>query len=270
MWFLWGVPWLFLVAFALAGMWAWAAASGQQGALGRSVGTALMVGVTLWVLWAVWAYGSMTLSPHNPLPFSFLFVLLAALPALLLLSPFWRDWRTVAAHLRHAPAAPWLWLAGGLALALWPPLRVDCRGMAYTDTYLKSSSEMQGFAGQNVWSKHPEQVPGRTELPADFRIGDVDAAVTHCTRPLSFRASQPFVVMFLAEQEEPRRGRTYSAVFSAGDHRKLTPWTRTAGYLTQPQGTSYAPRLWPEPGLDAVWPVLPELPPELAAKFTGR
>lgn len=270
MWFLWGAPWPLLVITALAGMWAWAAASGQQTALGRSVGAVLLIGLTLWLVWAAWAYGGMALSPNNPLPFGFPFVVLAALPALLLLSLVWRDWRTVAAHLRHAPAASWLWLAGCLALALWPPVQVDCRGMAYTDTYLKSSGEMQGFAGQNVWSKHPEQVPGRAELPADFRIGDVDAAVTHCTRPFSFQASRPLIVMFLAEQGQPGRGRTYSAVFSAGDHRKLTPWTRTAGYLTQPQGTSYTPRLWPEPELDSVWPVLPELPPELAANFTGR
>ncbi|RTR30826.1 spermidine synthase family protein [Deinococcus radiophilus] len=269
-WFLWGVWWPWLLVCAVIGALAWAEATGSGRAFGRSVGGVALAGATLWGAFALVAYGRMALSPHNPLPFGPLGVLVsAALPASVLAALWWL-WRTRPARTPAAPPlAPWLWLLGAVALALFPPVRIDCRGMKQTESFLKYDSGFTGFAGENDWSRHPEQMPGRSELPADWVVGDVDAAITHCSRPLSFRASEPLLVAFVQEPGY-NNPRSYAAVFTPGDHERLTPWTPTTGYLAQPSGTAYTPYLWPVPGLDTVYPVLPALPPELARALPQR
>ncbi|MPY65313.1 hypothetical protein F8S09_01200 [Deinococcus sp. SDU3-2] len=175
--------------------------------------------------------------------------------------------RRVGVALRLAlttPLAPWLWMAGILLFAFFPAVRVDCRGLQADPWMDYGGGFTYGTVGKRLWAAQPGLIPDRAELPDDFVVDDVRSSVTRCfqdaqgrPRPLSFRASAPLLVVHLTGPVQPGMD-AYAAVFTPGDHRKLTPWARTETPYSEM--TKHYPYLYPG---WVVFPFLPELPPEL-------
>lgn len=260
-WFVWGIAPGLMLLLLLGGAVAWSWQAGGLPAVarfGHELTRLVLIGLTLWGLWALLAYGGMTLSSQNPLPFGPLGLLVIAgflATQLGFLWWLWRSWRPGPAV---RPLAAWAWLLGMLAFAFFPAVRVDCRGLK-DDPYLRY---IVGVPQR--WPKHPEEIPGREELPAGFTFTETTPAVTGCfqsssgrSRLFSFAAGAPQVVVFLTDLNGT--GQTsYAALFSLPGHQKLTRWTRTAKPFTLL--TTHQPYFNP---FWTVYPELPALPPEL-------
>ena len=236
-WFVWGaaLPWLLLLLLGGAALWTFAPRRGQGGwTFSRSLLTAVLLGLSLWVIGAAVAWVPIILSPQNPLPIG----ALALVPLLLAGAGVVAACLALVAQMAgrarrengQPVLVPWLWVAGVLAFAALPPVRVDCRGLR-ADPWLAYDSDFRGRAGRNFWGNHPERIPNRAELPADLSGLEVSVGAARCTqdgagrsRPFSFRASQPLLVVQLSEYGGQRR--TFHAAFTPGEHRKLTPWTK--------------------------------------------
>lgn len=127
------------------------------------------------------------------------------------------------------PGGPLAAGGGGAAVRLLSRRAGDCRG-TQADSFLNYGSGFSGIsASQSYWGRKPHLIPDRTQLPADFGVDSVRASVTRCfrdergrPRPLSFRASAPLLVVHLMDRVRPGM-QSYAAVFTPGDHRKLTP-----------------------------------------------
>lgn len=270
MWFLWGLPWPWLAGAAFVGTWAWASLQGVLGVGGfiRAACGWTLAGLTLWWVGAFVTFGSLTLgNTASHFPIGFPHVVLLAIPPAAVLWLLWRLWRRGGYSVRGGPLTPWAWLLGLLTLMTLPPVRIDCRGLTLTDSYMQY--DFSGWEGVSGWSKADVTLPDRHEWPADFEPDFLSAVAVRCTRPLSFHASQPLIV--LQASESVMNGREYAAVFTPFTHEKLTPWTQ----LKQPFGgedwhSAYVPQLWPRVGLDTVWPVADDLPPELGAALGNR
>ncbi|MDO4264735.1 MAG: hypothetical protein Q4C67_11110, partial [Deinococcus sp.] len=126
-------------------------------------------------------------------------------------------------------------------------------------------SDFQASLNGPRWVQHPEQLPDRHELPADFVVAGVRAGVVGCQRaPFSLQPVRPLLLVHLTEKVQPGMT-TYAAAFGLGDHRKLTPWTRVQDSpLSTDVRTAWT---YPIPSWN-VFPAYPDLPPELAASFT--
>lgn len=234
-WFVWGVPLPALLALWLGGaaLWTFAPRRGQGGwTFSRSFFTVALLGLVLWLVEAGVVGLRMVLSPNNPLPYSFW----GLLPALLLGGAIIAAALALVTQMvgratreKGQPVlVPWLWLAGCAAFALLPAVRVDCRGLD-RDSFLSSSSGFSGVAGRNYWGNHPERITGRAQLPADLGGLEVQGGAAFCmrdaagrSRVLSFRASQPQILVRLSEYDGARRN--FYALFSVGAHQQLTPW----------------------------------------------
>lgn len=234
-WFVWGAALPALLALWLGGaaLWTFAPRRGQGGwTFSRSFFTASLLGLVLWLGAAGTLTVRMVLSPDNPLPYSFW----GLLPTLLLGGAVAAAALAMVSQMvgrarreKGQPVlVPWLWLAGCVAFALLPAVRVDCRGLD-RDSFLSSSSGFSGAAGLNYWGRHPERITGRGQLPADLGGLEVHAGAAFCTRDaagrsrvLSFRASQPQILVRLSEYGGERRN--FYALFSVGGHQQLTPW----------------------------------------------
>lgn len=283
-WLFWGAPlWaMLLLLFGGAALWTLVPrrgpelSSGQGGwTFSRSLLTVLLLSLSLWVIGAGVVGVSMVASPDNPLPLGWP----QLLPLLL------AGGGVVAASLagvtrlagragreRGRPVIlPWLWLAGVLGFALFPAVTVDCRNID-ADPY---RSHRSGFLGasrdQFYWARKPHLIPGRAELGADLQIESIFSAVTHCSRDargrprlFSWRASAPLLVLYL-EQGQGARRRYDAAVFTPGEHRKLTRWTPVPSPF--PVAKDEMPYLVP---FWAVGRVLPELPAELRSAVGNR
>ncbi len=192
-------------------------------------------------------------------------VLVVGLVAFLLLGGLTRRLaKTPGSPLRASPAAPFLLGAGVLLFAFFPAVRVDCRGLQ-ADSFLSHGSGFSGpSATQSFWARTPGLIPDRAELPDDFVVDGVSASVTRCfqdgrgrPRPLGFRASEPLLVVHLTERVRPGM-RASAAVFTPGEHRKLTPWLPAGPPYGQTR--THRPYFWPG---WVVFPEAPALPPRL-------
>lgn len=262
-WFVWGITPGLMLLILLGGavIWSW-----QAGGLatfkhfGHELTRLVLIGLTLWGLWALLAYGGMTLSSQNPLPLGPGGVLVIAGFLAVPLSFSWRLWQRWQPGPSVRPLAAWGWLLGMLAFAFFPAVRVDCRGLK-DDPYLRY---IVGVPQR--WPKHPEEIPGREELPAGFTFTETTPAVTGCfqrvsgrSRLFSFAASAPQVAVFLTDLNTVDQSNySYAALFSLPGHQKLTHWTRTAEPFTSlSTHQPYFNPFW------TVYPELPALPPEL-------
>lgn len=206
--------------------------------------------------------------PHSGFEWAHIVLPLAALGAglsLLLLRLVRRSLRRWD-HILRTPIAPWTLLVGALTFAFFPAVRVDCRGLQ-SDDFLSFQSGFQSHDRVPRWVQHPEQLPDRHELPADFVVAGVRAGVVGCQRRIfSFDRVRPLLVVHLTEKVQPGMT-TYAAAFGLGDHRKLTPWTRVQDSpLSTDVRTAWT---YPIPSWN-VFPAYSHLPPELAAAFAGR
>ncbi|WP_146160557.1 hypothetical protein [Deinococcus arcticus] len=271
-WGLFGLPGGAVLAVVFGAALALAAgASGARGVAGflRVLALLVLTAGGLWLLGGGLLLVGMVRSPHNPLPIGLNGALallgVGAVAAGLLGTLAWRLARSAPASLRASPAAPWLLGAGVLLFAFAPAVRVDCRGLQ-TDSFLRPGSGFSGAsADQRYWARKPSLIPGRAELPASFVIDGVQASVTRCfqdrhgrPRPLSLRPSAPLLVVYLTERVRPGM-RAYAAVFTPGEHRKLTPWVPAP----PPSGDLRVHRPYRWPGW-VVFPELPHLSPALA------
>lgn len=276
-WFFWGaaLPWMLALLFGGAALWTFAPRPGaplsrRQGGwtFSRSLLTVLLLGLSLWVIGAGIMGVSLVSSPDNPLPLGWpqlLPLLLAGGGVVAACLALIARVAGRAGREGGTPVVlPWLWIAGVLAFALFPAVRVDCRGIN-ADPYRSDSSGFLGAsAGQIYWARKPHLIPDRAELGADLQIEGIYSAVTHCSqdargrpRLFSWRASAPLLVVYL--EQGRGTGRRYdAAVFTPGEHRKLTRWTAVPSpYQVGAEIMPYRVPFW------AVRRVLPELPAEL-------
>ncbi|GAA5511672.1 hypothetical protein Dcar01_00384 [Deinococcus carri] len=275
-WFLYGIaaPALLLTVLGAALLLSVVAGRGR-GVAGflRLLLLLLLSGVMAGVAGGVLTLFAFVTSPDNPLPVGLPQALVAAVLGLaVVLACVWLLRRLARSAPEGAratsPAAPWLLVAGVLLFAFFPAVRVDCRGMQ-ADSFLSYSSGFSGIsAAQSYWARKPHLIPNRAQLPADFGVDSVRASVTRCfqdargrPRPLSFRASAPLLVVHLMERVRPGM-QSYAAVFTPGDHRKLTPWMRAE----PPYGQLRPHKPYFFPGW-VVYPELPTLPPALAREL---
>lgn len=234
-WFFWGVPLPWMLALLLGGaaLWTFAPRRGQGGwTFSRSFLTVILLGLSLWILGAGVLWVPVIRSPDNPFPIGephLLALLLAGAAVIAASLAMVFQMASRASREQGQPVVvPWLWLAGCVAFALLPAVRVDCRGLD-RDSFLSSSSGFSGAAGRNYWGNHPERITGRAQLPADLGGLEVQGGATSCTRDaagrsrvFSFRASEPQILVRLSEYGGARR--TFYALFSVGQHQQLTPW----------------------------------------------
>ncbi|MBZ9711836.1 hypothetical protein [Deinococcus multiflagellatus] len=269
-WFLFGLPGGVVLAAGLgAALGLAAGVGGARGVAGflRLLALLLLAAGMLWLLGGGLLLLGMTTSPNNPLPIGLggALVLLGPGAVLLwLLGTLARRLAQGAPPLLASPAAPFVLVGGAVLFAFAPAVRVDCRGLQ-GDSFLRPDSGFSGAsAAQTFWARRPALIPGRAELPADFVVDGVRASVTRCfrdqqgrPRPLTLRASAPLLVVHLTERVRPGM-RAYAAVFTPGEHRKLTPWQPTE----PPYSAQRVHRPYHWPGW-VVFPDLPELPPAL-------
>lgn len=262
-WFVFGLsplPLALLLLTLMLGLaWAEGGGSGLKDfavLLGILAGLALFLG-SLVALRSMFSLGSGYEWTGFLLPLTLLALLLSLMLPTLLLVWLRRTERTL-----QTTPAPWLLLAGVLAFAFFPAVRVDCRGLQ-ADDFLSFQSDFQSHARVPRWVEHPEQVPDRAELPAAFKMEHVRAGVVGCQRRIfSFDRVRPLLVVHLTEKVQPGM-KAYAAAFSVGDHRKLTRWVAVRD---MPFDLSLRERRSPYGGLgwDA-YPAYTALPPEVAA-----
>lgn len=259
-WFLYGAPAEIMVLVLLVGAAAFASAVQRDRGVGAFL--TLLLGVGLALVLGVFAIPVFAGNGET--------LILAPLVAglvlltLVLLVAFRHR---VGSALRLAPStplAPWLWLAGILMFAFFPAVRVDCRELQADPWMDYVGGFTYGTSGKRLWARQPDLIPDRAELPADFVVDDVRSSITRCfqddrgrPRPLTFRASAPLLVVHLTERVQPGMA-AYAAVFTPGEHRKLTPWVPTEPPYSGV--TKHSPYLYPG---WVVFPFLPTLPPEL-------
>lgn len=273
-WFFWGVPlpWMLLLLLGGAALWTFVPRKGQGGwTFSRAFLTVILLGLSLWVIGAGVVGVMMVSLPNNPLPIGWPQLAPLLLAGAGVVAACWAMISQMAGRVsreRGQPVVvPWLWLAGMLAFAFFPAVRVDCRGLD-SDTYRR---DQRGFLSANggYWARHPEQLPGRAELPAGFIPAGVATGVARCDqdargrpRTFSFRAASPLLLVYLSDRQGPGQ-RYVAAAFTPGDHRKLTRWAAAP----QPYG------IWTNqmPYLNPFWEVgrvLPEVPAPIAAQLS--
>lgn len=275
-WFFWGVPLPVMLLLLFGGAFIWMRLPGRASGwtFPRSLATVVLVGFIGWVVY--WAFAGIVLisAPENPLPIGWpvLIILLlvgvaaivASVYGLARLSKSAQQEQNTPQGRQTNLLAPWLWLAGVLAFAFFPAVRVDCRGLN-ADTY---RTYQNGFlsADGGYWARHPTQIPNRDQIPSDFfapfKPEAVTIAVARCAedakgrnRLFSLRASAPVIVVYLMDQRGPSRV-YYAAAFTPQDHQKLTPWRAVPNPWTLWQsGMLYFNPAWQ---VDHVLPELPE------------
>lgn len=280
-WFFWGAPlWvMLLLLFGGAALWTLGPrqgpeGTGQQGGwtFSRSLLSAALLGLGVWVLGALWTGAVLVSSPDNPLPLGWPQLLPLLLAGAGVVAASLAGITQVAGRAGREPGRPvvrpWLWLAGVIGFALFPAVTVDCRNIDL-DPYRSYRSGFLGVsADQFYWARKPHLIPGRAELGPDLQVQSIYSAVTHCSRGargrprlFSWRASAPLLVLYL-EQGRGAQRRYDAAVFTPGEHLKLTRWTPVPSpYPVADDEMPYFVPFW------AVGRVLPELPPALAREL---
>lgn len=217
----------------------------RRGAVGflRLLTLLLLAGVVLGLLGGGLILALMLFSPNNPLPIGlkqFWFMLAGGL--VIIAACLWLGrWLTRSLEgegaIHVSPAAPFLLMAGVLLFAFYPFVRVDCRGLQRADSFLSNGSGFAGNLGQNYWSRKPELIVDRAQLPQNFVPDVVQVAATRCEhtatnrhRPLSFGQSSPLVLVYLIKLDKAkfRPQDTFAALFTPVAHAKQTPWTRAS------------------------------------------
>lgn len=276
-WFFWGAPlWvMLLLLFGGAALWTLGPrreleASRQQGGwtFSRSLLSAALLALSVWVVGAMWTGAVLVSSPDNPLPFGWPQLLPLLLVGAGVVAASLMGVARVAGRAGREPVRPavrpWLWVAGVLGFALFPAVTVDCRAID-ADPYRNYRSGFLGAsANQFYWARKPHLIPGRAELGPDLQVESIYSAVTHCSRDaggrprvFSWRASAPLLVLYL-EQGRGTRRRYAAAVFTPGEHLKLTRWTPVPSpFPVARDEMPYFVPFW------AVGRVVPQLPPEL-------
>ncbi|WP_189643994.1 hypothetical protein [Deinococcus piscis] len=266
-WFVFGLPVLPLALLLAGVMLGLAYAEGRASGVRELVRLVLCLVGTLGLASSLYA-AALRFKPHSGFEWAHIVLPLAALGAglsLLLLRLVRRSLRRWD-HILHTPITPWTLLVGALTFAFSPAVRVDCRGLQ-SDDFLSFSSDFQDSLSGPRWVKHPEQLPGQSELPKDFVVAEVRAGVVGCQRtPFSLEPVHPMLLVHLTDKVQPGMT-TYAAAFGLSDHRKLTPWIRVQDSpfsISSQAGWTYRVPGW------NVSPSYAHLPPELAAHSTGR
>lgn len=261
-WFLYGVPAEIMVLVLLVGAAAFAYGVRRDRGVGAFLTLLLTVGLGVALIVGVFALPILAGNGET-------LVLAPPVAGLLLLTlgvlvVFRRRMGAARRVALTTPLAPWLWGMGLLLFAFFPAVRVDCRGLQTGPWMTYDGGFTSGTLGKRLWAAQPDLIPDRAELPAAFVVDDVRSSVTRCfqddrgrPRPLSFRASAPLLAVHLIERVRPGMD-AYAAVFTPGEHRKLTPWVPTEPPYSGV--TKHGP--YGFPGW-VVFPFLPTLPPEL-------
>ena len=168
-----------------------------------------------------------------------------------------------------SPFAPWMFMLGVLIFAFFPAVRVDCRDLQQSDSFMRYGSGFAGMEGQNYWGHKPERIVDLIQLPTGFKPDVVRAVATSCnynqnfgTRVFSFEASRPLILVHLIVLKNLQVRQSYGALFTPITHKKLTAWLVVKA--PYPYGADTPPseyKTYPLPG-SMIYPYSP-LPPQV-------